>query len=877
MKFNKILKVYKRDWASIVKHPVAFIIIIGLCVLPSLYAWVNIKASWDIYENTGDIPIAVVNNDLPANFRGHAINIGGHVVENLKDNHKMNWQFVSAREAELGLVDSTYYAVIEIPADFSEKFLTLFTDTPQKPQIIYKADAKVNPVAGKITGTAKDSLIQEISSTFISTVNEELFSSANTVGADAENNLQTLLQSKEAIVKLNANMTLITESLGTIQSSSENLDMLLNSVSSAMPAVQNGLSIIAQTNSHNQESVQSGKTALGDSAENVNANLHYIQGSNLRISQLFAELTDAAAQGNQAKINTVMPKIGITLDSMGDSVDATIQYLKVCKDLDLNSDINRAIYDLIVLRKSLIELRTSLKDLQGDISSAQKKIDEYGKQLNTSLTQLAQQITAINQSLDSIIPQLENLNKTFNSQVITKLIAEMKTLRQLNDQLLEMIDTLKTVPAKTSEMLSTLNTDVSSAITAIDTVLIRTNQLIPFLVAREQANNAKKEPIENIIQALEKVKTYIDAEKSHISKLQPLLNNANSISRELSDTVNKDILNISNQLANTITDYNNGAKETLNSMSDALSAALNDSSYLIRNAQDLSKQISKTVAAAKSGAELTSSFSKDLSGQLTEFKDIISLLGDKMSIVDNSELSQFVGLLQADKKLMGDLMPNPFELKTEAINPIPNYGSSMAPIYTILALWVGCLVLNSVLKPKVGYFNGVETLTLREKHFGKMLIFINLAMIQGFITALGNIFLLHIYAVNGFLFVVFCLFSSMVFSIITFTLMSTLGNFGKAISIIYMILQLAGSGGTYPIQVDPLFFRIFQPLFPFTYAVGGLREAVAGPLAISVLKDFIFLFLFGVVFWLFGYFAITPLHNRIHRFEEKFKKSGIGE
>ncbi len=256
---------------------------------------------------------------------------------------------------------------------------------------------------------------------------------------------------------------------------------------------------------------------------------------------------------------------------------------------------------------------------------------------------------------------------------------------------------------------------------------------------------------------------------------------------------------------------------------------------------------------------------------------MISLLSSKLELVGNDDVAQIISVLQSNPQFMGNFMSDPFDLKTESINAIPNYGSSMAPIYTTLALWVGCLLLNSILKPKVGHFEGEELLTLRERHFGKMMLFVALAMIQGLIVSLGDLLILHVYAVNGFLFVMFCVVSSMVFSIITFTLMSTLGNIGKALSIIYMILQLAGSGGTYPIQVDPLFFRIFQPLFPFTYTVGGIREAIAGPLVSSVVQDFVLLLLFGVVFLLFGFFAIESLHSRIHRFEEKFRESGIGE
>ncbi|MDU1854764.1 MAG: YhgE/Pip domain-containing protein, partial [Clostridium baratii] len=83
---RKIFKVFKRDIKNIIKNPVAIIIVIGLSLIPSLYAWVNIKACWNPYANTGEIPVAVVNNDNGTNFNGTNINVGNQIIEELKKN-----------------------------------------------------------------------------------------------------------------------------------------------------------------------------------------------------------------------------------------------------------------------------------------------------------------------------------------------------------------------------------------------------------------------------------------------------------------------------------------------------------------------------------------------------------------------------------------------------------------------------------------------------------------------------------------------------------------------------------------------------------------------------------------------------------------------
>lgn len=154
----------------------------GICVLPSLYAWVNIKTCWDVYGNTKDIPVAVANNYEDVYFLNGKKSIGDQIVEQLKTNDKIKWVFTTSEDANLGLLDSTYYAMIEIPSDFSSKLLMLMTDNPQEPQIIYKVDTKANPVTGKITSTASNTLIQQVTSEFVETVNQTVFGYINKKG-----------------------------------------------------------------------------------------------------------------------------------------------------------------------------------------------------------------------------------------------------------------------------------------------------------------------------------------------------------------------------------------------------------------------------------------------------------------------------------------------------------------------------------------------------------------------------------------------------------------------------------------------------------------------------------------------------------------------
>ncbi|WML34976.1 YhgE/Pip family protein [Clostridium sp. OS1-26] len=130
---KSIFKIYKRDIRNIYTNYVALIIILALTILPSLYAWFNIKASWDPYGNTKNLSVAVVNLDEGSEFRNVKINVGNDVVKKLKDNQNIGWKFVSQSEAQNGVKTGKYYASITITKDFSENLLSIAKkDTPKK-------------------------------------------------------------------------------------------------------------------------------------------------------------------------------------------------------------------------------------------------------------------------------------------------------------------------------------------------------------------------------------------------------------------------------------------------------------------------------------------------------------------------------------------------------------------------------------------------------------------------------------------------------------------------------------------------------------------------------------------------------------------------
>ncbi|MDU2158276.1 YhgE/Pip domain-containing protein, partial [Clostridium sp.] len=144
-----LFKIFKRDLFKIKKNYAAIVIVIGLCIIPSLYAWINILACWDPYANTGNLPVAVVNKDEGAVINSKEINVGEQVIENLKENKSIKWEIIDEWQANNALNQGTYYAIIEIPQNFSNGLVSLTTSNPKKPNIIYKVNEKANAIATK--------------------------------------------------------------------------------------------------------------------------------------------------------------------------------------------------------------------------------------------------------------------------------------------------------------------------------------------------------------------------------------------------------------------------------------------------------------------------------------------------------------------------------------------------------------------------------------------------------------------------------------------------------------------------------------------------------------------------------------------------------
>ena len=308
------------------------------------------------------------------------------------------------------------------------------------------------------------------------------------------------------------------------------------------------------------------------------------------------------------------------------------------------------------------------------------------------------------------------------------------------------------------------------------------------------------------------------------------------------------------------------------------------------------KSLKKNSDAAISGTKKISADIDSLSGstlgslrKLKKALDSTSPLLDKSSkdlaaMADAIEAGQETGdtgvlkdVLSQDVEALSTFIAAPVELKRTALYPMDNYGSSMAPFYTSLAIWVGATILVALMSVALeeSRRRKLERLKEYQVYLGRYMLFAVIAIAQSGLICLGDLFFLGIQCEHPILFMLAGIFTSIVFGNIVYTLASTFGDIGKAAAVIIMVVQVAGSGGTFPIEMMTHFFRITYPLMPFKHSMTAMREAIAGTYGATYWTALGYLAIFLVISLVVGIALHKPLKKANDMFVESLEKTKL--
>jgi putative membrane protein len=231
-------KIFKSDIKSIINNPVVIFVLLVIICIPSLYALLNIQATWDPYSETSNIKVAVVDGDLGYTANGTHYNVGNLLVDELKNNTDLDWQFVDRETALNGIKDGKYYAALIIPGNFSQQLLSIETTTPQQAQIEYIDNGKLNPVAPRLTNAGADAVQTKVNNEVVKTVDGIIFGQLSDLGSMVKENKGQFLKLKAFVNELNGKLGTIDSKIGEANSDMDTVNEIWPQISAALPEVQ---------------------------------------------------------------------------------------------------------------------------------------------------------------------------------------------------------------------------------------------------------------------------------------------------------------------------------------------------------------------------------------------------------------------------------------------------------------------------------------------------------------------------------------------------------------------------------------------------------------------------------------------------------------
>ncbi len=311
----------------------------------------------------------------------------------------------------------------------------------------------------------------------------------------------------------------------------------------------------------------------------------------------------------------------------------------------------------------------------------------------------------------------------------------------------------------------------------------------------------------------------------------------------------------------------NQSMASLSASVGAFSTALDSQRVLVGQAADMLTELEELLG--ETGTALSS-----LDGNLQDVQsDLVTLQTDLNAITAADIWDQLSTLTSLDPDSIADFMTGPVTVHENDVFPVPAYGSSMAPLFTNLSLWIAGFVLMVLFKLEVDT-EDVDGLTVRQAYFGRWLLFAVMNIIQALLVSIGNV-VIGVQTVNPVIFVATCVFVGLAYMSIIYALSVSFGYIGKGMAVLLVIMQIPGASGIYPIQMMPDFFRSLFPFFPFTYGIDAMRETIGGFYGLYYLRYMAVLTLFAALAFALGVFLRQRLGNFARLFNSKLADTGL--
>lgn len=521
---------------------------------------------------------------------------------------------------------------------------------------------------------------------------------------------------------------------------------------------------------------------------------------------------------------------------------------------------------IITLGDSMSLASNSLGAISDTSNTLALAFSEFKPVINASQNvNLDSQSGSSTANMRPLVRQAINRSFTNFGQNLAGVNATAKQIRALANQLDD---------ASTTATQSDFKNKIDNLTLQVDLLSGQVQPLLEFARSFNKISHSRQSY--DLIKALTSVQQLTASQKQQLKQLKKTTSQNSrlgaAVRHQMISSMSKTVTGLSTALIQ----YNQAVKKQMTGIGSNLISTVDSSQDVLGNLKKVKQLNNQSLDTAIQGNRLVATTSGKLENQLLAYKNDIVAISNKLKLTSDDNIADIITVLQSNPDLMGSALAQPFTVKNEDIYKVNSFGAAFAPTYIALSIWVGCTMLVAVLKTKVPKLAKFRGLSVREEYLGKLLTFGTLSLVQTLVILLSAVLILRIHVASFFLLLMVGLLSSMTFTIIVYTMAALFGNLGKAFIVMLMAVQLAGSGAMYPVQLNPLLFRIFQPLFPFAYSVGGFREAIGGANMGTVVIDFFVLICMSLIMLTVGLSTKKPLKKYTDRLLDDFKKTGMG-
>lgn len=810
----------KQEWKNILKNHWIQIVLVALILIPSIYTVVFLGSMWDPYGNSGDLPVAVVNKDKAVEYNDKKLDVGDQLVKKLKDNDSLDFHFVNSKEANKGLKNGDYYMVITIPSNFSKNATTLLDKNPKKMVLNYTTNPGTNYVASKMDDSAIAKIKAEVSASVTKTYAETIFTSIGTMSdgfAEASDGTQQL---SDGMTQLEDGNKTISDNLKVLASSSLTFKDGTNTLTKGLKDYTDG--VVTVNNGIYQ--LKTGVGTLGSATPTLASGVSDLntgaQALNKGVSDYTAGVSQALAGANQLVENNTALNAGVK--ALGEGAEK-----------------------LVVGNQQVVD---GVKKLQENLETSKKTMAAS----QDSLTQLSDGKT----SLDNYATLIKTLNASGDAQkqgIASKLLTSGMSRAEIDaygltkyfpvdkykDGVASYMDSVATYTTGASTAINTLSSSTKSSLNDLDAALnggtLTDGTKVPTgLVSGTQTVQAGLNEVNAKVNGGKYVtvdndgnikQVTVDSKDALVAGVQAYTAGVDSLQKGLTQIAdnNTALTSGATALADGTSKLNSNVPELtkgITALTSGVDQLATGTSTLVSNNATLmngANQLSDGAGQISDGASKLAAGSDILGDGIKSAADgVTTLNGALKSGAEESKIDS------TDKTT--DMVATPVETSHKEISKVENNGHAMAPYMMSVGLYVTCLAFALMYPIRHGikkaenawkYWASKATVMYTVSTLAAIVMVTALRLINGFEPVnLGLTYLLAILV-------------SAAFMSLVMLLSLTTGFIGDFLLLVFMIVNLGGSAGTYPLDTGPAIYKAIHKFVPYTYSVDGFRKTIS--------------------------------------------------